>query len=73
MNEIISHIKSSTAMGAMAVWSNEAKTFSVEVCLGPSGYAAFRYSGIRLIVHHSGMTIREVANLVAGWLNEVGD
>lgn len=73
MNEILTHIKNCTGMGNMAVWSNEAKTFSVEVCLGPSGYAAFRYSGLRLIVHHSGMTIREVANLVAGWLNEVSD
>ena len=73
MNEILTHIKKSTDMGGLAVWSNEANTFRLEVGRGLSGYAAFRYSGLRLIVHHSGMTIREVANLVAGWLNEVSD
>lgn len=73
MNEILSHIKNCTDARMLAVWENGANTYRIEVGRGLSGYAAFRYSGLRLIVHHSGMTIREVANLVAGWLNEVSD
>lgn len=70
---ILQHIKDTTAAGMLAVWSNGANTYRLEVGKGLSGFAAFRYSGNRLIIHHSGMTIREVANLVAGWLNDLKD
>lgn len=71
--QIRSHIKTSTEARMLAVWSNEANTYRLEVGKGLSGYTAFRFSGGRLIVHHSGMTINEATNLVAGWLKEVGD
>ncbi len=73
MNRILSHIKKSTDAGMLAVWENDAHCTRFEVGKGLSGFHAFRYSGMRLIVHHSGMTIGEAAKLVAGWLNETRD
>lgn len=69
---IISHIKNSTAAGMLAVWEN-GMGGRFEVGKGLSGYHAFRYFNMRLIIHHHGMTINEVANLVAGWINETTD
>ena len=57
----------------LAVFETGARTYRIEVGLGLSGYAAFRYSGLRLIVHHSGMTLREAADLVARWMCELAD
>lgn len=72
MNRIFRHIQESTAAGMLAVW--ETGTGSrFEVGRSLSGYHAFRYCGMRLIVHHAGMTIEEVSNLVAGWINETKD
>ena len=72
-NHILSHIKNCTEARMLAVWSNGANTYRIEVGKGMGGYIAFRFGGGRLLAHHSDMTIREAANLVAGWLMEVGD
>lgn len=69
---ILQHIRNSTNAGMLAVWENGIGS-RFEVGKSLSGYHAFRYCNARLIVHHSGMTIREVANLVAGWINETAD
>lgn len=69
---IIQHIKNSTAAGMLAVWENGLGG-RFEVGRGLSGYHAFRYCNARLIIHHAGMTINEVANLVSGWINETKD
>ena len=56
----------------LAVWENGLGG-RFEVGKSLSGYHAFRYCNARLIIHHSGMTINEAANLVSGWINETKD
>ena len=70
----IKHIQESTACGALAVWKDgQENGRRLEAGKSLSGYAVFRYSGFRLIVHHSGLTLEEAARVIDRWIAEIND
>jgi len=70
----IKHIKDSTSVGAMAVWTDGLKNgYRLEAGRSLSGYATFKYYGFRLIVHHTGLTLKEAAACIDRWISERAD
>jgi len=72
MNKILSHIKKSTAIGAVAVFQTTTGA-RFQVGRGLSGYHAEWYGrGFVLIASHRELTLREAASLVLRWEAEDG-
>lgn len=68
MNKILSHIKKSTAIGALAVFhTTTGARFEVGRGLSGGYHAEWYGRGFVLIASHRGLTLREAAGLVLRW------
>ena len=68
MEKVLSHIRKAERQGRVAVWEMTTGA-RFEASRGIHGYCAVWYGrGWCTIAWHTGMTLRECAALVAGWI-----